>query len=216
MLSQSLFSTLFFHIVWLQSTTTTAAPSNPLLVNLPIGSVLGIQGTPDSTVSAPIQAFLGLPFSRPPVRFTPPSPPTPWTGTYDATYFREKCVQAWSGEGSEDCLYLNVYRGVGVGEGSKVPVVVYVHGGAFSGGDARDFSGPAKIVAASSGSMIVVTIQYRLHFFGFLAHPTLVQNGWANLGIQDQRAALEWVRDYISFFGGNPGSVTLMGQSAGA
>lgn len=184
-----------------------ACPADPTLVTTTDGPVHG-------TVSQNSVLFKGIPYAAPPVgalRWRPPAPVQPWTTPRDATVPGNSCAQA--GSTSEDCLYLNVTaprQAVG-----RLPVMVWVHGGSFIAGagdqvDARSFADRAHV--------IVVTINYRLGVFGFLAHPALDaeagdQSG--DYGIQDQQAALRWVGANAAAFGGDPGNITLFGQSAG-
>lgn len=190
------------------------------------GAVEGVrQGTVD--------AFLGMPYAAAPVgelRWRPPQPLAPWTGVRPASAFGPSAFQAvqpqgfgpWTqeyvvqGEVSEDCLYLNVWTPVGRGTG-LLPVLVWIHGGAFCQG-----SGSVPIYdghALAAQGVVVVTINYRLGVLGFLAHPDLTRESpscGGNFGLQDQVAALQWVRAHIADFGGDPGAVTIAGQSAGA
>ncbi|KAJ3417551.1 hypothetical protein HDV05_000008 [Chytridiales sp. JEL 0842] len=184
-------------------------------IQVTIPSLGTLQGTSTSIPS--VHAFLGVPFAKPLVnpaqqRFTPPQPVELWSGILDATRFKSKCVQVYSQDGNEDCLYLNIYTPANVV--GPLPVMVWIHGGAFSSGAATDLDG-SRIVQISGNSVIVVTIQYRLNAFGFLAIPELAQRGWTNVGLQDQRQAFLWIRQYISAFGGDPKSITAFGESAG-
>ena len=165
--------------------------------------------------------FLGLPFAAPPtgdLRWRPPRPPAAWQGVRDATRFGPSCPQpanpALSGPTSEDCLYLNVYTpALGSDEGG-LPVLIWIHGGRFTLGAGRDYDG-TKLAALG---IVVVTINHRLGALGFLAHPALAARpGGAsgNYGLMDQLAALRWVQDNIARFGGDPGNVTIAGQSSG-
>jgi para-nitrobenzyl esterase len=169
-----------------------------------------------------MRSFLGVPYAQPPVgelRWRAPQPLPAWSGSRDALQFGPECMQ---GRGrapvamSEDCLFLNVW----VAEkprSRRLPVLVWVHGGAFMVGS----GGQAAYDGASLArqGMIVVTLNYRLGKFGFLAHPALTQaNGdepLGNYGLMDVLAALKWVQTNIKAFGGNPRKVTLAGQSAG-
>jgi para-nitrobenzyl esterase len=174
------------------------------------------------------KAFLGLPYAAPPVgdlRWRPPQPAAKWTGIYDATKFRSRCEQwhVWNDYiftdpgPSEDCLYLNVYEPAAAKTGSGLPVMVWIHGGGFLAGAGSEprYTSPALVAK----DVIVVTLNYRLNVFGFLASEDLVkeQNGHAgNYGLMDQVAALRWVKANIAAFGGDPGNVTVFGESAGS
>jgi para-nitrobenzyl esterase len=154
--------------------------------------------------------FAGIPFAAPPVgdrRFRPPQALEAWSGVRDATRFAAPPLQTYLEDGSEDCLYLNVWTPDPTG---RRPVVVWIYGGGFELGSA---SPPMTDAAAFSrrADVVVVAANYRLGALGFLAVP-----GVANLGLQDQIAALGWVRGSIEAFGGDAGNVTVMGQSAGA
>lgn len=176
--------------------------------------------------------FLGIPFAAPPVadlRFRPPADVEPWSGVRDATETPKACPQASelgpaSGT-SEDCLYLNVWAPDPLAD-EPVPVMVWLHGGMNTTGSAIDrvpnaeellWDG-ARLMQSAPAPVVIVTANYRLGWLGFLAHPALVEEQGAagNYGLMDQRAALEWVRDNIAAFGGDPRRVTLFGQSAGA
>ena len=162
--------------------------------------------------------FEGIPYADPPARFTYP---TPWTGgrTLNATAFGSECVQAGVSSGSEDCLFLNIWTPYIPEDSSTAltsnlkPVFFWIHGGAFTSGTGSDptFAGGNM---ASRGDVVVVTINYRLSTLGFLALEDGVTNG--NFGLADQIAALDWVREYITAFGGDPNRITIFGQSAGA
>lgn len=167
-------------------------------------------------------AFKGVPFAAPPVgglRWQAPQPPRRWTGVRPAQRFGHSCLQIDGGwnhdaaaDSSEDCLYLNVYTPK-LQVNAGLPVMVWIHGGAFSGG-----SGSQEIYQAEPivrRGVVLVTINYRLNVFGFLAHPGLHGAAAANFGIADQIAALRWVRANIAAFGGDPAKVTIFGQSAG-
>jgi para-nitrobenzyl esterase len=165
-------------------------------------------------------AFRGIPYAAPPVgelRFAPPKKlDEVREEVLIADEFGNDCAQAGGvmggGSTSEDCLYLNVYRPK---EGDSFPVMVWIHGGAFIGGSGGEAYSPARLVAED---VIVVTINYRLGALGFLAHPALTeeQDGVSGAyGLLDQKMALEWVRDNIEHFGGDPAKVTIFGESAG-
>jgi len=169
------------------------------------------------------QAFLGIPYAAPPTesrRWAPPQPALPWAGTRDASTKPPSCKQNLLGLGrnsSEDCLFLNVHAPSPLPE--SAPVMVWFHGGAFIFGEGMQTDGgTAGDILAREHGVIVVSMNYRLGPFGFLAHPALSaeQAGVSgNYGLMDQRMALEWVRDNISSFGGDPNAVTIFGESAG-
>ena len=180
------------------------------------------------TTAGTVNEFLGIPYAAPPVgnlRWRPPQPPAGWRGVRDATQFGPSCPQppgpfAPPAPFSEDCLYLNVYTpartGNDMGSGGQGgrPVLVWIHGGGLTEEAGRNYD-PAKLAADGT---VVVTINYRLGALGFLAHPALVSRPGGpsgNYGLMDQQATLRLVQDNIRHFGGNPGKVTIAGQSAG-
>ncbi len=172
--------------------------------------------------------WLGVPYAAPPVgalRWQRPKPVLPWDGVREARSFAPSCSQTGamvfvnadpSGEQSEDCLYLNIWRPQEPGE--PLPVLVWVHGGGYSGGTPNTpmYHGGNL---ASRGRIVVVSVAYRLNIFGFFASQALVDedpDGSAgNYALWDQIAALEWIRDNIAAFGGDPNRVTIAGESAG-
>ncbi len=197
------------------------------MVRLPAGA---IRGRPASAAAG--AAFKGIPFAQPPVgdlRWREPAPVKPWTGIRDAGAYSAPCAQipaGWNDQvaarGSEDCLYLNVWTPEWPVR-SRRAVMVWIHGGANMGGSSM---GSAGIEPSFDGEnlarrgVVVVTINYRLGMFGFFAHPELTaespRHASGNYGLMDQIAALRWVRENIAKFGGDPASVTIFGQSAGA
>lgn len=177
--------------------------------------------------------YRGIPYAQPPVgplRWRPPQPPSPWNDVRSTDAFGPSCVQDLVGsrppwteefmvqnEVSEDCLYLNIWAPA-ERSGGGLPVLVYIHGGAF-----REGSGAIAVYDGENlarKGLVVVTINYRLGIFGFLAHPELREesphSASGNYGLLDQVAALEWVQKNIEAFGGDPDRVTIAGQSAGA
>jgi len=178
--------------------------------------------TTGGTVAGRAGAFKGIPYARPP-RFGSPLPPEPWQGVRDAIEYGPVAPQnvdpileqmfgvAPFPVDETGCLTLNVWTPEADDTGR--PVMVWIHGGAFISGSGRDavFDGTRL---AARGDMVVVTLNYRLGAFGFLQLED--RPGSGNLGLLDQVAALEWVRANIAAFGGDPGNVTLFGQSAGA
>jgi len=162
--------------------------------------------------------FKGIPFAQPPVgdlRWREPQPVSSWVGVRDADSFPAPCAQG--GKSSEDCLYLNVWTPEWPSK-SRKPVMVWIHGGGNFAGATDDplFDGEGF---ATQG-VLLVTVQYRLGIFGFYAHPELAKESphhvSGNYGLLDQLAALRWVRDNIAKFGGDPGNVTVFGESAGS
>lgn len=164
------------------------------------------------------RVFRGIPYAAPPVggnRWKAPQPVTPWLGLRDATAFASACPQTLPITSvQEDCLYLNVYVPKSAAPASRLPVMVWVHGGAYVSGTGA-FYDAANM--ANLGQVVVVTINYRLGALGFLALPQLkAEDPALDFGIQDQQAALKWVRANIAPFGGDKDRVTLFGESAGA
>ena len=171
-------------------------------------------------------------------RWEYPTPVTRWEGTYQATAYGAACYQPRSfydeaqvpekafyynefrrGEHydySEDCLFLNIWTPADAGPDAKLPVLFYIHGGGFTGGCGHEkhFDGPAW----PTKGVVAVTVNYRLGPLGFACLPELSAEAGhtGNYGLYDQLCALQWVHDNIAAFGGDPGRVTLMGQSAGA
>jgi para-nitrobenzyl esterase len=204
----------------------TAGLRDPIRVET--GLLSGIAtGTPG------VRAYLGVPFAAPPVaalRWRAPQPARRWDGVRAADHFAPSCFQnvrgsslPWTqefmtrGEVSEDCLYLNVWTGAHSLD-ERRPVLVFVHGGGFNEG-----SGAIDVYdgeAMARKGVVVVTINYRFGPFGFFAHPELTKESGhdssGNYGLHDVVAALAWVKKNIAAFGGDPGRVTLSGQSAGA
>ncbi|MDQ3034345.1 MAG: carboxylesterase family protein [Myxococcota bacterium] len=164
------------------------------------------------------QEFLGIPYAEPPVgelRWRAPVPHAGWDGALEAMTAPPACAQSALGLTSsdvEDCLFLNVHTPDPRPEGA--PVMVWIHGGAFVFGEGLQLDrGTAGDVLAQRYGMIVVSMNYRLGAFGFLADSALGASG--NEGFEDQQLALRWVRDHIAAFGGDPAQVTIAGESAG-
>ncbi len=183
----------------------------PKTVETRTGPVRGV-------VASAGQVFLGIPFAAPPIgtlRFQPPRPVQPWTAVRDATRAGAECVQAPLPGGqavSEDCLNLNVYAPHDADAAHPRPVMVWLYGGGFVIGN--NVQNDPSAMAERQG-VVIVAPNYRLGVLGFLAHPALKGEGEGSYALLDQQAALRWVRDNIAGFGGDPGNVTLFGESAG-
>ncbi len=186
-------------------TAATAFASRPT-VTTQYGVVIGKKANG-------MNQFLGIPYALPPLgslRWAPPQPygPLP-TNPYIATEYGNACVQA--GGGDENCLFLNVFTPAA--GGSNLPVMVWIHGGGLIEGSSTSYN-PQWLVA---DGVIVVSLNYRLGYLGFFAQTAIDAEGHenGNYGLMDQQLALQWVKNNISAFGGNPANVTLFGQSAG-
>ena len=175
-----------------------------------------------------IRSFKGIPYAAPPVgalRFKAPQPALDWTGVRQTKAFGPRAMQLpvysdmkFRSDGmSEDCLYLNVWTSA-TDAGAKLPVLVYFYGGGFVGGDGSEYRYDGESMARRG--IVAITVNYRLGVFGFLAHPELTKesehHSSGNYGLMDQHAALEWVQQNIAAFGGDPGKVTIAGESAGS
>jgi para-nitrobenzyl esterase len=175
-----------------------------------------------------VKAFLGLPYAAAPVgdlRWRAPQPAATWKGERDATKYGAHCAQNQvfsdmvfqDGESSEDCLFLNVYAPANATSQSKLPVMFWIHGGGFAGGASSEPRHNGDFLPLRG--VVLVTINYRLGVFGFLATEELAReaNGASgNYGLLDMVAALQWVKSNIKNFGGNPDNVTIFGESAGS
>jgi para-nitrobenzyl esterase len=177
-----------------------------------------------------IDQFLGIPYAAPPIgglRWQPPKPHAAWTEALSATRFGNTCPQitelgVFAGPVSltEDCLYLNVFtpRANPAAGAKKLPVLLWIHGGGLFDGESNDYDAGALVKGGPAGPTVVVTINYRLGLLGYLGHPAIDAEGhdFGNYGLMDQQEALRWVQRNIAAFGGDPGNVTLGGQSAGS
>jgi para-nitrobenzyl esterase len=183
-------------------------------------TVLTDKGPVTGGSSPTMNTFLGIPYAAPPVgplRWKAPQPRAAWP-KLRATKFANHCPQLAGSYGqastTEDCLYLNVYAPNNAGP-AKQPVMIWIHGGSNKVGESDDFD-PTDLVAQK---VVVVTINYRLGVLGFLSHPALTAESpdhvSGNYGILDQQAAMGWVQRNIASFGGDPGNVTIFGESAG-
>jgi para-nitrobenzyl esterase len=196
--------------------SSVAAERGPI-VEAPAGSVEGVR-------ERGVRVFKGIPYAAPPVRWRPPAAMPAWQGVRDATRAGPICMQPRGrnagiytndlGEQSEDCLTLNIWSPENA---SNAPVFVWIHGGALANGAASEALYDGARLA--SEGVIVVSINYRLGVFGYLAHPELSAESErgvsGNYGLLDQVEALRWVQRNISAFGGDPSNVTIAGESAG-
>ncbi|XP_028626190.1 carboxylesterase 1D-like [Grammomys surdaster] len=220
-----------YFLVWLFLAVCTAwgYPSSPPVVNTVKGKVLGKYVSLEG-FAQPVAVFLGVPFAKPPLgslRFAPPQPAEPWSFVKNTTSYPPMCSQDAVGaqiisdmitnrkeniplQFSEDCLYLNIYTPADLTKNSRLPVMVWIHGGALVMGGASTYDG---LALSAHENVVVVTIQYRLGIWGFFS--TGDEHSRGNWGLFDQVAALRWVQDNIANFGGNPSSVTIFGESAG-
>uniref|UniRef100_A0A8P0PSB3 Carboxylic ester hydrolase n=1 Tax=Canis lupus familiaris TaxID=9615 RepID=A0A8P0PSB3_CANLF len=214
--------------VWVLAAATEGPAADAPVRSTRLGWVRGKQATVLGS-TMPVNVFLGIPFAAPPLgplRFKRPKPALLWNDSRDATSYPKLCLQnsVWllsdqhflkvhypNLEVSEDCLYLNIYAPAHANTGSKLPVMVWFPGGAFETGSASIFDGSAL---AAYEDVLIVTTQYRLGIFGFFN--TGDQHAPGNWAFLDQLAALTWVQENIEFFGGDPHSVTIFGESAGA
>jgi para-nitrobenzyl esterase len=215
-----LFALLLF--AWGCALSASLLPAQDTSLNVKTSSG-EIKGSPRHGGGA---EFLGIPYAEPPIgdlRWRPPVPAKPWTGVRDASTFGWPCAQpdlgGWNRHdaqtGKEDCLFLNVI--VPAWPVTKpLPVMFWIHGGANEGGTAS--SALYKDGTLVRHGVILVTVNYRLGIFGFLAHPELTAESGrsGNYGLMDQVLALHWVRDNIAKFGGDANNITVFGQSAGS
>lgn len=175
-----------------------------------------------------VRAFKGIPYAAAPVgelRWRPPQASKSWEGVRRAEKFGPRCMQHpvfgdmnFRSDGmSEDCLYLNVWTPAKSAK-ERLPVLVYFYGGGFIAGDGSEPRYDGESMARRG--VVAVTLNYRLGLFGFLAHPELSkespQHASGNYGLLDQAAALRWVRENVAAFGGDPGRITIAGESAGS
>ncbi|MEZ0243333.1 MAG: carboxylesterase/lipase family protein, partial [Sphingomonas sp.] len=203
------------------ATLTVAVPAIAQTLDTPAGKLSG-------TAQNGVNAYKGIPYALPPVkgrRWQPPVPAPRWSGTRDASAFGPACIQPTSKAPniysptvplttSEDCLTLNVWMPK---DAKNAPVFFWIHGGALSGGSSAEPTYDGQKLAERG--VIVVSINYRLGVLGWMAHPGLslesAQKISGNYGLLDQVTALRWVHQNIAAFGGNPGNVTIAGESAG-
>ncbi|KAM5263442.1 liver carboxylesterase 1-like isoform 2-T2 [Ctenodactylus gundi] len=216
-------------LISLAACTAWGHPPSPPVVDTVHGKVLGKYVSMEG-FAQPVAVFLGVPFAKPPLgplRFAPPEPAELWHGVKSTTSHPPMCSQdpvagkmlselcATGTEDipvhfSEDCLYLNIYTPADLTKKNRLPVMVWIHGGGLLLGGASTYDG---LALSAHENVVVVSIQYRLGIWGFFS--TGDEHSRGNWGHLDQVAALRWVQDNIANFGGNPGSVTIFGESAG-
>jgi para-nitrobenzyl esterase len=188
--------------------------TNPT-VTTNLGTIQGVQryGT--------VNEYRGIPYAQPLTaqdRWTIAKPVTAWTGTLNAASFGASCPQQRRFDLTEeslieDCLTLNVTTPINISSSEKLPVLVWLPGGGFVGGSSNLYR---LDKLAHEGRIIVVSMNYRIGAFGFMAHPA-ISDGWnGNIGLEDQRLAMQWVKDNIEAFGGDKTKITIAGESAGA
>ncbi|XP_005345686.1 liver carboxylesterase 1 isoform X2 [Microtus ochrogaster] len=216
-------------LISLTACLTQGHPSSPPVVNTAHGKVLGKYVSLEG-FAQPVAVFLGVPFAKPPLgslRFAPPQPAESWSFLKNATSYPPMCSQDPEAgkmlaklftnrketiphEFSEDCLYLNIYTPADLTKSSRLPVMVWIHGGGLVIDGASTYDG---LPLAVHENVVVVVIQFRLGIWGFFS--TGDEHSRGNWGHLDQVAALRWIQDNIANFGGNPASVTIFGESAG-
>jgi para-nitrobenzyl esterase len=188
--------------------TAAVAAAGPV-VKIAQGQVRGVA---NDTVAT----FQGIPYAAPPVgelRWKPPAAAARWSEVRDASKPGADCTK------SEDCLFVNVTKPVSAKPGAKLPVMVWIHGGAFvTGNSVAAFGAEHDGTEFAKQGVITVSLNYRLGRAGWFAHPALTREGGpvGNYGLMDQVAALKWVKANIASFGGDPNNVTIFGESAGA
>lgn len=221
----------FFLLIIMALALASCGDSNPVLT-IEGGSITGVQTPTEGVI-----AFKGIPFAAPPVgdlRWKEPQPVVPWDGVRVADTYGDAASQVtwdpesfygreWRASGSvpftEDCLYLNIWTPAAGKTGKKLPVAMWIHGGGYREGFSYEPEMDGGEAWASRG-VILVQVTYRLGVMGFFSHPLLAAESphgvSGNYGLMDQIAALKWIHNNIEQFGGDPGNITIFGQSAGA
>jgi carboxylesterase type B len=213
-------------LLLLSARFAAAVPDDDLFIQTSGGRLAGAAAGGSGPGPTPkVLAFKGIPYAAPPVgslRWRAPQPAVPWSGTRDATHFGYDCMQtpyviSTGQQTIEDCLTVNVWTAAAYRKAHR-PVMVFIYGGAFIGGSAAYPLYDGARLAAED--VVVVSFNYRVGIFGFLAHPMLSAESprktSGNYGLLDQIAALKWVKANIAAFGGDPDRVTVFGESAGA
>ena len=190
--------------------------STELIANTASGRIMGSRSQVPFSASN-YTSYLGIPYAEPPLgvlRFAKPIPKKPWEGIRNALDYGAKCPQKTSNSSEstdEDCLYLNIFIPIdALIDRGQLPVMVWFHGGSFTSGDGSMYPG---MKLATYGEVVVVNLNYRLGYIGFLCTGDEASPG--NYGLWDQRLATQWVKDNIHNFGGDPGKITIFGESAG-
>jgi para-nitrobenzyl esterase len=199
-----------------------ATPAGAQTLKITGGDIAQAQPTADG-----VRVYKGLPYAAPPVgerRWKPPEPVQPWTGVRPVDAYAPNCLQPkrygdvdpFTPSMSEDCLYLNVSTAAKPGQ--KLPVFFWIHGGGYGAGSGSEPRHDGQALARKG--VVVVTINYRLGVFGFMAHPELTaespRHASGDQALADMIAALRWVKANAAAFGGDPANVTIVGESAGS
>jgi para-nitrobenzyl esterase len=197
-------------VIGLSGETSVAQDRDGLLARTESGPVRGVS-------NGAVEAFLGIPYASPPVgdrRWRPPQPAESWKDVREAKAFGAYCAAAKSTNGprseAEDCLFINVWRPSNVSADARLPVYVFIHGGGFINGSSNQ-ADMTEIVEKTG--VIGVSFNYRLGPLGFFSHPDVAKDS-GDFGLMDQQAALRWVHENITAFGGDPARVTIGGESA--
>lgn len=217
---------IFLYIIPNNNDESNGGTVSELVVSTSYGNVEGfyLNVTLWNGNVSTVKAWRGIPFASPPIdnlRWMSPIAPAKWEGVLACKEFKPECIQAATGSGSEDCLYLNVYTSIEAEDNGPWPVYFDIYGGGLMGGSATaNFNGLINSDVAERGGrgLVVVAAAYRLNLFGFLATSELSQeqNGTSgNYGIQDQQLALKWIQENIKNFNGDPNNVIIGGQSSG-
>ena len=217
-----------FGLFLMYSLLSIAQPNRPSEASMPRPKVQTVSGTVEGTSNGKVDAFKGIPYAAAPIgplRWRAPQPAVPWKGVRDASKFCADCAQAsWPRSNgkirentSEDCLFMNIWRPSKAQNDKKIPVMVWIYGGAFVGGGSSSANTSGEQFAEKG--VILVSFNYRLGRLGHFAFPALSEEypnePKGSYAFMDQIAALQWVKENIESFGGDPDNVTIFGESAG-